>query len=180
MHPTNPSDLNQAPNDQRGSNERFELLSAYMDGEVTAEERRLVESWLANEPKVQQMHQRLLMLKHGFSAIETPEPVQPIAVTIDKVFERVERRSRFRVIVGGAVAAAAAVVATVVGINSVVNGPAQFAKNSPDRTIERVTPAPQEVPMTEGLLVSLDEPVVVVSKTASGGKSAQSHWADQQ
>ncbi|NJN48805.1 MAG: Fis family transcriptional regulator [Alkalinema sp. RL_2_19] len=116
MNPTNPSNPHQAPDNQRSSNERFELLSAYMDGEVTAEERRLVESWLANEPKVQQMHQRLLMLKHGFSAMSAPEPTQSVNVTIDKVFEQVERRSRFRVIIGGVAAAAAAGVALVVGI----------------------------------------------------------------
>jgi hypothetical protein len=36
--------------------DRFELLSAYIDGEVTAAERKQVEEWLATDPTVQQLH----------------------------------------------------------------------------------------------------------------------------
>ncbi len=35
--------------------DRFELLSAYLDGEVTAAERRQIEQWLATEPEVQSL-----------------------------------------------------------------------------------------------------------------------------
>ncbi len=169
MHPTPPPETSQGPDDRR-SNERFELLSAYMDGEVTAEERRLVESWLANEPKVQQMHQRLLALKDGFSALPTAARSRPIETTIDQVFEKVERRSRLRVMVGGAMAAAAAIVATVVGINSVGNGSLQFASQTANRTQPRISPSPVEEKMTAGYLVSLEEPVIPLSKSALGGK----------
>jgi anti-sigma factor RsiW len=176
MHPTPPPETSQGPDDRRSSNERFELLSAYMDGEVTAEERRLVESWLANEPKVQQMHQRLLALKDGFSALPTVERSRPIETTIDQVFEKVERRSRLRVLVGGSIAAAAAIVATVVGINSVGNGSLQFASQTANRTQTRVSPSPVEEKMTAGYLVSLEEPVITISKSASGSKKGA--WAD--
>jgi anti-sigma factor RsiW len=187
MNPTPSPDSHHSSDDRvavadqrRCSNERFELLSAYMDGEVTAEERRLVESWLANEPQVRQMHQRLLALKDGFSAMPTAESSQPIEQTIDQVFEKVERRSRLRVIVGGTIAAAAALVATVVGINTVGSGSLQFASQTANRTQERVAPAPAEANTTAGLLVSLDEPVLVISKTASGGKSVgkTATWED--
>jgi anti-sigma factor RsiW len=170
MHSTPPPAASQGPDDRRSSNERFELLSAYMDGEVTAEERRLVESWLAEEPKVQQMHQRLLALKDGFSTMPTVEPARPIAQTIDQVFEKVERRSRLRLLVGGSIAAAAAIVATVMGINTVGSGSLQFATQTANRTQTRVSPAPVEEKMTAGYLVSLEEPVITISKSASGGK----------
>jgi anti-sigma factor RsiW len=177
MNSTHQPDSPQEPDERRSSNERFELLSAYMDGEVTAEERRLVESWLATEPKVQQMHQRLLSLQDGFSALPKVESVRPIEETIDQVFEKVERRSRLRLILGGAAAAAAALVATVVGVNSLVNnGGVQFAE-SPSQGNERVAPMPREQGTTAGLLVSLDDPVIHISKTASGGKSAKSSGA---
>ncbi len=165
MNPIKDQSLPQGPADRPSSCERFELLSAYMDGEVTAEERRLVESWLANEPKVKQMYQRLLGLKHGFSAMPVPDS-EPVESTIDKVFEKVERRSRFRVIVGGGVAAAAAVVATVIGLNSIGQAPApQMAERSIEQTI---TPS-ATVGATEGLLISLDTPVFPITKTAAGG-----------
>ncbi len=54
---------------------RFELLSAYLDDEVTAEERQLVAQWLMDDSNTQQMYQRLLMLRQ---AIRTaPVPAQP-------------------------------------------------------------------------------------------------------
>ena len=54
---------------------RFELLSAYVDNEVTAEERKLVAQWLMDDPATQQMYKRLLMLRQ---AIRTaPVPAQP-------------------------------------------------------------------------------------------------------
>lgn len=52
--------------------DRFEMLSAYMDGEVTADERRTVEEWLANDPTVQKLHSRLLRLRQTFQAMPIP------------------------------------------------------------------------------------------------------------
>lgn len=103
--------------------DRFELLSAYMDGEVTAEERRQVELWLEQDPQFKNMYQRLLMLQNGFSSMPAPAPAQSVEKTIEKVFEKVDRRSRLRVIVGGTLAAAAAVAATVVGVAQMGNEP---------------------------------------------------------
>jgi hypothetical protein len=172
MNPNSTPHSPQGPDDRRSSNERFELLSAYMDGEVTAEERRLVESWLATEPQVQQMHQRLLSLKSGFSQLPTPETSRPIQQTIDQVFEKVERRSRLRVLIGGTVAAAAALVATLVGINTIGSGSMQFASQTANRTQDRVAPSPTEEYTTVGYLVTLDDPILPpMSKSASGGKS---------
>ncbi|MGD1950275.1 MAG: anti-sigma factor family protein [Leptolyngbyaceae cyanobacterium] len=54
---------------------RFELLSAYVDDEVTAEERKLVAQWLTDDPVTQQMYQRLLMLRQAIRI--APVPAQP-------------------------------------------------------------------------------------------------------
>ena len=54
---------------------RFELLSAYVDDEVTAEERKLVAQWLMDDPVTQQTYQRLLMLRQAIRT--TPVPSQP-------------------------------------------------------------------------------------------------------
>lgn len=176
MNPIKDQDSPQGPATRPSSCERFELLSAYMDGEVTAEERRLVESWLANEPKVKQMYQRLLELKHGFSVLPVPDAIEPVESTIDQVFEKVERRSRFRVLIGGGVAAAAAVVATVIGLNSIGQAPVpQMAERSIDQAI-----APSAtVGANEGLLISLDTPVFPITKTATGGAKTVSAEVDQ-
>lgn len=51
---------------------RFELLSAYLDNEVTSEERQLVAQWLRDDPKIQQMYQRLLMLRQAIRTAPVP------------------------------------------------------------------------------------------------------------
>jgi anti-sigma factor RsiW len=38
--------------------DRFELLSAYLDGELTATERRQIEDWLKTAPEVQRLYAR--------------------------------------------------------------------------------------------------------------------------
>ncbi|MEM6251438.1 MAG: hypothetical protein AAF821_00820 [Cyanobacteria bacterium P01_D01_bin.156] len=51
---------------------RFELLSAYMDDEVTSEERQLVTQWIKDDPVVQQMYQQLLMLRQAIRRAPIP------------------------------------------------------------------------------------------------------------
>ena len=46
--------------------DRFELVSAYLDGEVTPAERLLVANWLAHDPEVQRLYRRLLLLRQAF------------------------------------------------------------------------------------------------------------------
>lgn len=52
---------------------RFELLSAYLDNEVTADERKLVAKWLTEDSNTQQMYQRLLMLRQAIRTAPVPE-----------------------------------------------------------------------------------------------------------
>lgn len=54
---------------------RFELLSAYLDDEVTAAERQRVAQWLMDDADAQKMYQRLLMLRQAIRT--TPVPTQP-------------------------------------------------------------------------------------------------------
>ncbi|MFM8202724.1 MAG: anti-sigma factor family protein, partial [Dolichospermum sp.] len=49
--------------------EYFELLSAYLDGEVTATERRQVEQWLSTDASVKCLYKRLLNLRQGLQNI---------------------------------------------------------------------------------------------------------------
>jgi hypothetical protein len=165
----NPHNDNNQSNSTLTSSERFELLSAYVDGEVTAAERRQVESWLATDVKVQQMHRRMLSLRQGLRTMAVPEATPPVEPMIDQVFATVEaRRSRFRVLTGGgAMAAAAAMVAAVVGLNTIGKAPVQeMARNSVSPApVESVTPD-TEIASIVGLAVELDENVLVVAKTA--------------
>lgn len=157
------SNLNRADSDGL---DRFELLSAYLDGEVTAAERREVEAWLASDATAAQLHTRLLKLRRGFQALPTPAPSQPVEMAITQVFKKIDQRPRLTVLLGGAGAAAAAVlVAAVYGVV-----PGLMPGFSPSAQVATApsakTAAPAAVAPGEGLLVALDEPVLIISKTA--------------
>jgi anti-sigma factor RsiW len=158
--------------------DRFELLSAYLDGEVTAAERREVEAWLESDATVQQLHSRLLKLRRGFQALPAPAPSQPVDLAIAQVFKKVDRRPRLTVLLGGATAAAAAVlVAAMSGLlpggspsAQFATGPSGSATTGPIATGPIATgPVGAASPTAasgDGLLVALDEPVLIISKTA--------------
>ncbi|MEB3295318.1 MAG: zf-HC2 domain-containing protein [Synechococcales bacterium] len=157
--------------------DRFELLSAYLDGEVSADERRQVEAWLAEDPTMQQLYKRLLKLHQGFQALPTPAPSQPVDLAIAQVLKKVDRRPRLTVLWGsGAAIAAAGLVAIVSSLSNPGNNP-QFATQPAGQDSVAIAPANNQpstanptgaaiqAPEPTGLLVSLDEPVMLIAKT---------------
>ncbi|MBW4654601.1 MAG: hypothetical protein KME20_16410 [Kaiparowitsia implicata GSE-PSE-MK54-09C] len=128
--------------------DRFELLSAYMDGEVTACERRQVEAWLESDTTAQKLHTRLMSLRHRISsyAVAQPEPATAVDAeqVVSGVFDQLERRPRRWAKWGGM-----AIAATFIGVISTVMAPearmpmGEFA----------------EAP-SEGLMIALDQPLI--------------------
>lgn len=89
--------------------DQFELLSAYLDGEVTAAERRGVEELLSHDEQTKQLYSRLLKLRSGFQGLPLTA-AQPVNSTVDQVMERLDRpriSRRAWVLGGGAIAATA-------------------------------------------------------------------------
>lgn len=143
--------------------DRFELLSAYMDGEVTADERRQVEEWLTNDPTVQRLHERLLKLRQSFQTMPVPaSDERSVERTVDSVLARVDRRPRPAVLWGG-IAIAAVVIGAVssvfLGDRSPVPQLAQVPQESPQQV------APDST--SEPLLVALDKPLISIPATSS-------------
>ncbi|MEM6451645.1 MAG: zf-HC2 domain-containing protein [Cyanobacteria bacterium P01_D01_bin.105] len=50
-------------------NEKFELLSAYIDGEVSEEERQKVETWLISDGPLQQHYKAQLKLSQAITSL---------------------------------------------------------------------------------------------------------------
>ena len=48
--------------------EKFELLSAYLDSEVTEEEQCLVEHWIASDPDMKNQYEKQLKLRAAIKA----------------------------------------------------------------------------------------------------------------
>jgi anti-sigma factor RsiW len=95
--------------------DRFELISAYLDGEVTADERRQVELWLQTDPKAKQLYARLMMLRKGFQNLSTSATSQPVERTVQQVVSKIERKSRRKVFAWSGMAIAAMFVSALVG-----------------------------------------------------------------
>ncbi|MEG4857318.1 zf-HC2 domain-containing protein [Microcoleus sp. K1-B6] len=127
--------------------DRFELLSAYLDGEVTATERRQVEEWLTNDPTTKRLYSRLLMMQQSFQAMPVPAAQQSAEELATKVLQRVERKPKKTWILGGgAIAALLVAVVSGVGSDRQLFAP-QFARS----------PVPAE---SDGLIMALNEPLV--------------------
>lgn len=65
--------------------DRFELLSAYLDSEVTAAERKQIEQWLTTDPEVQCLYARVLKLLPLWSMMPAPTLQPPMKRTIEQV-----------------------------------------------------------------------------------------------
>ncbi len=136
--------------------DRFELLSAYLDGEVTAIERRQVENWLATDPSAQCLYARLLKLRQGFHMLSVPQPEKTVEQTVEEVFARIDRRPKLTVLWGGA---GAAVAALLVGVMTGVFSGVQV----PEQRMPSVAQQPKVAP--EVMKIALDRPVVNIPKT---------------
>ena len=139
--------------------DRFELLSAYLDGEVTAIERRQVEEWLANDASVQCLYARLLKLRQGLRTLPVPTAQQSTEATVEQVLTRLRRRSRLNWMVGCAAVAACAIGALSGLVPSGSRTP-QLAQIEPIQTSSASMVPPSS------LMVGLNNPVIEIPKAA--------------
>lgn len=164
--------------------DRFELLSAYLDGEVTAKERYQVEDWLKSDPQIQCLYARLIQLRRGVQATSATALIpRTSSDTAQQVFSKLERRQSRRVLAWGGVAAAALLASLFSG-----NLPRlQYASNQIgssseetelsaetlglplDESLDTAKVASAEIP-SHALMISLDQPLI---EPASDGSYPQ-------
>jgi hypothetical protein len=139
--------------------DRFELLSAYLDGEVTAAERRQVEDLLANDKSVQALYHRLLKLRQGLRVMPIPQ-CQTVDVTVKQVFRRLRRRSQLMMAFGGTTLAACALGA-LSGFFGGENSQMLQMAQTPVKQVQ-----PETVQPDDTLTVALNNPVIPIPKVA--------------
>ncbi len=147
----------------RSKCDRFELLSAYLDGEVTAAERRQVEEWLAGDPTIQQLYARLLKIRQGLRTLPVPQQQTPEEAT-GRVMARIRRRTRMIVLGGGAAIAACAIGALSGVFPGGFSPTPQLANKSV--TPETQVQAESELDFPKMVAVSLNDPIIRIPKTA--------------
>jgi anti-sigma factor RsiW len=133
---------------------RFELLSAYLDGEVTADERKQVQHWLATDPQVQRQYAKMLKLRQGIQTLPVPAAEQPAQQIAQQVFARIDRHRNRRLIAWGGAAIAALFMGALSGVMPQSPAPQVATNLSP----QKVAPQP--------LMVALNEPVIPIPKAA--------------
>lgn len=141
-------------NDEYQSSDRFELLSAYLDGEVSPTERKQVQQWLDHDPTVQQLYARLLRLRQGFQSIPVPPTTQTAEALAGDIFQKVDQRRVRRLWVLGSSAVAAVFIGALTYIIPGNNPIPRFAQNStPEVT-------------SDALMIAINQPVVEIPKAA--------------
>lgn len=143
--------------------DRFELLSAYIDHEVTADERRQVEAWIAEDPAFAKMHRRMTKLQLGFQQLPAVVPAEHVDVTIAQVLKKVDRpRPNWQVLTGiGGAIAAGVTVAVLSSLPKPGFTPEMAAVQSNQPAAGQV-----QMPAPSTLMISLDEPIYVATKGA--------------
>lgn len=135
--------------------DRFELLSAYIDGEVTAAERTQVQRLLATDPDMQRLHSRLIMLRQGLQKLPVPPAPETAKETTEKVFSRIDRRRTRRTVVWGGAAIAAVFVSALSGI---------FPGSQ--SLVPQLAQGPKQEMAPEPLMIAVNRPVIEIPKAA--------------
>ncbi len=130
--------------------ERFELLSAYLDGEVTASERKQVEALLATDRAFQQQYRQMQNIQMAFPRITVPSTQSPENLAAS-VFGQIDRNRHRKLSWIGGGAIAATLLAAVTGLGGLFGDRSpqlQFAAHKAN------TPAP--------LMVALNDPILAM------------------
>lgn len=126
--------------------ELFELISAYLDGEVTAEERRQVEGLIARDKLASYLYNQLLQLHSNLEKMPPPPASEPVEQTIRKVYSRLDRRPKLALFWGGTAFA----TLFLAMLSGVVPGSRSFL------------PQLATTPEPEAVQIALNEPIVEI------------------
>lgn len=129
--------------------DRFELLSAYLDGEVTPGERQQVMCWLQQDDGARALYNRLLTLRQGLRTQDL-SPSCDVEATIAGVFQGFNHRLKLATMAGLGVAA--------IGVINLLSGGAGLGNAS----WRMATSAPPEA-----LQIALDRPAFPIPEASS-------------
>ncbi len=143
--------------------ERFELLSAYIDGEVTDAEEQLVEQWLSDDVDFRRLYQQQLKLRQLL--IELPVPVAANSsvkaeteLVINRVIAEIDKRSQRRKWKLAGIGISVAAVVGIFGSMFTFNSSPQFSPVA--NSIKKAAPVAEEP-----VIIAMEEPLVPLPKS---------------
>jgi anti-sigma factor RsiW len=140
----------------------FELLSAYLDGELTPAEKKHVQHLLDSDPNTKKVYLELLTMQRQMQNLVIPPSTISSKELSENVFEQIDKSQRQRKTLVWGSAVVAACLATLSGIVPGINTSAWKMAHSPSKSnfIEPMMVA-----------VAVDKPAVKIPKAA--GSNAQ-------
>jgi anti-sigma factor RsiW len=144
-------------------NDRFELLSAYIDGEVTVAQKEQVQQWLNEDSNFQQLYQRLLKLNQGFQSLPTPVATQSPQQITNTVFAKMEQHRWQRITFWGGTAIAALAVGVISVLLPENRTPVPKMAETPVK-VETTTPIASNEVEGASLMIAVNRPVVPIPK----------------
>jgi predicted anti-sigma-YlaC factor YlaD len=161
--------------------EKFELLSAYLDGEVSLDERKQVEALLASDAQFQQTYQQMLSLQGSLRSMPAVQPSIPTEVLIAQVMQRLDRKPKLWAWGGLGAAVATLFIGAMSGLftgnQSETLQMAQQPKSQPQLT-EVPQPSIPTVALGTGesnpkaLMIVLERPPVAIPVVPPGGANS--------
>jgi anti-sigma factor RsiW len=144
--------------------EQFELLSAYLDDEVTASERYEVEALLESDEAFAQHYRQMLRIQTSLPAMSVPSTRQSPEALAAAVFAEIDRPRQRKMAIFGGGAIAAGLLSVVAGLSGLVGGnnsQPQFAKNAPAPIMVALNDPILSIPVKgEGMQVPVSAPEV--------------------
>jgi anti-sigma factor RsiW len=145
--------------------ERFELLSAYIDGEVTDAEEQLVEQWLSDDINFRRLYQQQLKLRQLLIDLPVPVAAHSSAkletdVMINRVMAEIDKRSQRRKWKLAGIGISVAAVVGIFGSLFTFNSSPQFSP------VANSIKSPAQV-KEEPILIAMEEPLVPLPKSMS-------------
>ncbi|ELR96770.1 anti-sigma factor [Gloeocapsa sp. PCC 73106] len=148
--------------------EHFELLSAYIDQELSEEETTKIKSLLQNDQRLQHEYQQMLRLRAKLKNLPQPSPIilpeQLAAQVLNRVKQQERKRSKWGWS-GGAIAALS--VAALSGLFTPIPSRLPQLANSSDQDAKFLVMAINQVSreqMNSRLMIPLNQPLAGIPK----------------
>ncbi|AFZ43725.1 hypothetical protein PCC7418_1537 [Halothece sp. PCC 7418] len=140
--------------------QRFELLSAYLDQELSPEETKKVEQWLKEDEEARQTYQRLLNLRYRLREMPVPSSQLSPEVLTEKVTTQARNQTLRQVVVWGGGTIAALFAAIMTGVFSASDVPIPRFARSNEAQIS-----------SNGLMIALDRPIMEIPEDRSSSEA---------
>lgn len=134
----------------------FELISAYIDGELSPAEKNQVQYWLDQDPKIKRTYTQLLALQGNMQRSIAPPSNKSVEEITTGVFQTIDQHRYQRKLIWGS----GAIAASLLAVASLIPGLNPLKLN----LASRQTPTRRAEPSSVMLAVAVNKPAINIPK----------------